>query len=483
VAESAGGGVIYSLDVYQRPVTTGGHMGNYADVAQRWQRTIAAVGGYRVGSFTLSEEDLTLAELDWFYDEYLGGQVKEQAYMQPTWEGLLYEFRYVKGGREYRRTLDPEWWHNRVKVAYTYPDTEDTEQGALTYNPAANSFQDAGQVFTDWQRLAGDATYQISVTNSDGTNAWAFLGAAFTTTNANDSVYVWTDVECATAGWNGEVTAKTPSTYAISGVATAGARQTTAWSGNTDSSGEYGEMEFLITLGGTAPELATALRDKELVECAWPRSRKLGGGSMGEGRVAPATLEVSCVGFWATLNWQYRETSRVATASALLTTLIGLTEFVTVGRIDTNNMRVKVACEPEPIRLGDAIEQIILAGDLSGNVWQGGVYDGRKFFYEAAPTTVEYYELEDGMLCDLARVPVLPPLMRPGFLLRDLSAPGGGEPTGTATAWDDPAVAYVDEVKFIAPNTLEYHLLEEEESTTALERMIERGGIMPGPHY
>ena len=41
----------------------------------------------------------------------------------------------------------------------------------------------------------------------------------------------------------------------------------------------------------------------------------------------------------------------------------------------------------------------------------------------------------------------------------------------------------MDEVKFVAPSTLEYHRLEEEESTTALERMIERGGIMPGPHY
>jgi len=472
----------YSLDLYQRPIATGGHLGNYADVAREWQRSIRAIGGYFQGSFTLSEEDLTLAELDWFYDEYFGGQLKEQAFMMPTWEGLLYEFRYVKGGREYRRTLDPERWHNRVKVYYTFPDSVDTNQGALTYNPAANSFQDAAQNFDDWDVAAGDATHQVSVTNSDGTNGWGFLGTAFTTTNPSDSVYVFEDLERATAGWNGDVTGKTPSSYTISAVAGTGARQVVDCRENADASAEYGHMEYVATLGGTAPELATALQAKELVEFAWPRSWKMGGGSASVEERGPATLEVSCVGFWATLNWRYRETSRIATAASLLSTLVTASEFVTAGRIDTNDLRVKVDCDPAPIRLGDALEEIVLAGDRSGNIWQGGVYDSRLFYYEAAPTTVEYYELEDGSLVDLAMNPVIPALVRPGFLLRDLSAPSGTQPTGTSSVWDDPTVAYVDEVTFVAPDTLEYHLMEEEESVTALRRMIERGEVLPVPH-
>jgi len=390
-----------------------------------------------------------------------------------TWQGLLYEFRLIKGGREYRRSLDPKWFRNKIKVVYSYPGTEDSEQGNLVYDPGGNdAFQDDGQDFSEWQTVAGDAAYTIAVENSDGTKAWGFLGAAFTTANANDSIYVWTDVECTAAGWNGETSGKTASSYAVSGVSQAPARQSTGWSENTDTSDEYGEMNYITTLGGATPEAAVALRDGDLQTYAWPRSRKLGGTGSKKG---PAVLEVSVVGYWATLNRRYRETSRMATATDLITTLVGASEFVTAGRIETNEMRVKVDCDPVPKRLGDAIEDVILQGDLDGNFWQGGVYADREFVYEQAPTSVQYYELGGGALVDLAGAPVVPSMLEAGFLLLDEDAPTGGQPPGTSNVWDDPRVAYVDEVRFKAPDDLEYHLLGDPPGVTTLVRQIQGG--------
>jgi len=470
---------VYDLELLQRLTQSSSGQefpgDDFRALAQGWKRSTAAVRGYKVGSFALTEEDLTIAELKDFYANKLACRIREKTGGITSWEGMLYEFRLVNAGREYRRTLDPKWFHNKLQVVYSYPGTEDTDQGNLAYDPGGNdAFQDDGQDFSEWETAAGDAAYTIAVENSDGTKAWGFLGAAFTTANANDSIYVWTDVECTTAGWNGETSGKTASSYAVSGVSQAPARQSTGWSENTDTSDEYGEMNYITTLGGATPEAAESLRDRDLAAYGWPRSRKMGGGRSQE-KKDPAVLEVSVVGYWATLNWRYRETSRMATATDLITTLVGASEFVTAGRIETNEMRVKVDCDPIPKRLGDAIEDVILQGDLSGNLWQGGVYAGRKFVYEQAPTTVSYYERADGVLVDKARVPVIPSLMEAGFLLRDESAPGGGQPPGTSSAWDDTRVAYVDEVRFVAPDLLEYHLAGDEPGVTTLVRQIQRG--------
>jgi hypothetical protein len=468
---------MYSLAILPRLTQSTSDWLAYTDdltvLARGWERTILAIKGYGWGSFKLGQEDLTLPELkDVFYGNLLGNRLVETTLGIDSWEGLLYEFRLVIAGREYRRTLTPEWWHNKMKVVYSYPTAEDNQIGNLTYNPVANSFQDDGQDFSEWETLAGDATYSISVTNSDGTTAWGFLGASFTTTNANDSVYVYTDVELTDAGWNGEVSGKTPSTYEVSSTELAGERQDTGWSENTDASAEYGVMEYMLTLGGAAPEAAEALRDRELTAFAWPRSRKMGGGATSS-REDLAALEVSVAGYWETLNWTYRATSRIATASDLVTTVVGESEFVTAGRIETNEMRVKADCEPVPKRRGDLIEDIIKQGDLDGNIWQGGVYAGQKLVYEAAPTAVRYLERGDGVLTNLGRTEVVPSLMEAGFLLLDESAPSGGQPPGTSGVWDDPRVGYVDEVRFVAPDTLEYQLMDEEESVTAFTRKIQ----------
>lgn len=474
--------MIYDLNLFSRLTrsTTGiAYPGDFTALARNWERSSAAIGGYLLGSFELTQEDLTLRELKALYGTTLGCRLEEVTFGMVSWEGLLYEFRFVDQGREHRRTLDPEWFHNYVNVFYSYPAADDSEQGNLTYNPGGNdAFQDDGQDFSEWETLAGDAAFSISVTNSDETVAWGFLAGAFTTTNANDSIYVYTDEGLTSAGWNGDYSGKTPSSYEVSSVALKGGRLNTGWASNEDSKDEYGRAEYIMTLGGTAPEAATSMRDRELAEFAWPRSRKVGGGSRDPedtGRPEPAVLEVSVAGYWVTLNWRYQRTRLMRPASDLITYLLGQSEFVTAGRIETNSMRTKVDTDPIPVRRGDAIQDVILDGDLENHIWQGGVYAGRTFVYEQAPTTVEFYERADGVLVDKARVPVVPTLMKPGVLLMDETAPTGGQPAGTSNVWDDPRVGYVQEVRFTAPNGLEYRIMDEEESQTALQRKIERG--------
>ena len=93
--------------------------------------------------------------------------------------------------------------------------TYDLNQSTLTRN--ATTFVDIGQDFSDWETAAPDtAVYAIRVTNTDGSVEWAFCGDASTTTNADDTIAVYSDKGLTAAGWNG--TSGTPSYYKIENV-------------------------------------------------------------------------------------------------------------------------------------------------------------------------------------------------------------------------------------------------------------------------
>jgi hypothetical protein len=286
----------------------------------------------------------------------LGFKIIEYTFGIISYEGIIWQIDLVRNGINYRRTLNPKYWHNRVKVKYSSPN---------------------------------------SVPSSTG------------------------------------------------------------WDENTDSSGIYGEMEYVYSISETTQAGAQALQDRALTEYAWPISRMVGAIDV----VGPSPylsgdgLYITTAGFWATMNWQYRETSETAGASTLLSTLIGETEFVTAGRLDTNSLSVRVGADPIPQRIGDLCTQIIAEGDASGNLWKGGVYANQEFIYEEVPTTVDYI-LQNGTLYRMGGVIELPSLVNPGFYIRDVNAPAGYQPPGTSNIWDDPQVSYCNEVEFICPDIL-----------------------------
>lgn len=469
---------MHSLLLSQRPTLGEAYVGDITHIARGWRRSSRAVGGYWTGSFGIDASQMGRSQMSDFYERYLGCIVREYCAGLLSWEGYICEMRLVMDGFEHMRSLLPEHWHNKVAVFYSAMSSVDSQQGNLSYDPGSplDSFQDDAQDFSDWQTTSGSAAYRIVVvqTGADDKDQWGFLGATFTTTNTNDSIYVYEDEELTDEGWasSGRTT---PSTYTIEPVEGAGTPQSTSWSTNADSIAEYGQMEYLETLGSLPPETAEVLRDRHLTQFAWPRSQLVGGGTLGERRLEDR-LVVAVAGFFHTLNWRYRSTSRIANGSDLITTLVGESEFVTAGRIEANGISAKADCDPVPQRLGDLCEDVINVGDLEGNIWQGGVYGDRKFRYEQAPTSVDYH-LRGPYLTDKAGVRILAPLVEPGFLVRISGAMLAGQPPGTSSLWDDPQVAYVDEVEFMAPDQLRLKLFGEVGSIITLMEQIRIIGV------
>lgn len=317
-----------------------------------WRRVTVALGGYHMGKLAITRPSMN--SLTYFFNDWLGRTLQETCFGITSYEGIIWQIDLIKNGVNYRRSLNPTAWRNRVKVKYTDANQESQE---------------------------------------------------------------------------------------------------TAWAENTTSSGIYGEMENIISLGDASSSGATALRDREINEYSWPNTRIVGSRNVSSERAEASNdgLYITTVGFFSTLNWQYREAASTAGASSLISTLIGLSEFVTDGRIETNSLSVTIG--EQPSRLWDLIESIISQGDSSGNLWKGGVFNDAKFIYEPVPEEATY-EINRGRLLAASGRNAILPLVKPGFYARDINAPFGNQPPGTSNIIDDPKIAYCNQIEFIYPNSL-----------------------------
>jgi hypothetical protein len=371
-----------TLHLYDRPAEGTAYRLGLHGLFEGWKRKSRAIGGYHTGKFAIKNRGML--ELTDFYNTWIGMKIVENTFGITSYEGIVWQLDLIKNGVNYRRTLNPKYWHNRVKVFYT---------------------------------------------DSDGT------------------------------------------------------QQIANWSENTDSSGIYGVMEYVYSIGDSSANGGTAERDSKLTAHAWPKSRNVGGVEVG--RVKPQLsrdgLYVTTAGFSSTMNWQYYESTSSAAVSTLLGTLIGGTEFVTTGRIETNSDTGYASGDPIPQRIGDLVNKIAGAGDTSGNLWKGGVYANQEYVYEQLPTTVDYV-LQNGALLNVANMPVELPLVNPGFYVRDTNAPRGGQPPGTSNIWDDPQVTYCDEVEFIWPDKLKLKFPGEVQAVVAFHPDV-AGGTHDKPRY
>ena len=222
---------------------------------------------------------------------------------------------------------------------------------------------------------------------------------------------------------------------------------------NTDSSGIFGECQYIDNIDSTYDETAAeAIRDRRLKENAYPRSRPSGGlASKASSSTQGTSLHVICAGYWSSMNRRYQTTDvAAANASTQISTLVGNSEWVTAGMIRTNALQVPIRAAGNYPRLWDAVEAVIDMGDGSGNRWAGGVYEGRKFNYNAAATTVTHL-YRDGRLLDRAGLVILPSLVKPDIVVDIGGAPGAVDPPG-GNNWDRSDRAYIEEVEFTAPD-------------------------------
>jgi hypothetical protein len=465
----------YDLQLFDRPAQGYTFHGNITHLVPDWMHTSKALGGYYSASGTVT--GLPPAEMKEAFQTWIGKRITERTFGLVSWAGYIHQLDLVTGGVNYRISLDEKWFHNKVRTIYRQPHAEDDQQGSVSYTTESgnDTLTDDGQDFSDWETTSGDALYKVEVLNSDGSRAWGFLGAKV----SNTEIYVYTDVELSEHGWSGEYDGKTPSTYDIiacpeSGADIAGSAET-SWATNEDSVDQFYTREHIVTASEMPDWKAEDLRDIHLSEFAWPRSRMVGGVTIEAQRVDDTedSLSMIVLGFWNTLGWTHCTTNITGTATSIIERAVSNSDFLTEGRIDQNDQPNKFNCNSIPMTWGEIVESVIESGDLDENIWQGGVYAGRKMRFEQAPTTVEYY-LRGGQLVDKGGVPVIPSLLEPGFLLRNADAPTGYQPPGTSNVWDDPQVAYVDAVTFEAPNRLRLQFYGEEESVIALEQDIMR---------
>lgn len=196
---------------------------------------------------------------------------------------------------------------------------------------------------------------------------------------------------------------------------------------------------------------AAAKSQKEVNERAWPRSLPPDDFEVGPVEREDG-LSILFAGYAWTLNWRHIITGGTDTASNHVSAVIGESEFVSAGVIQSNSLSYQVE-ETDPVRAWDMVEEIILAGDGSGNRWTGGVYAGRVFDYGPASVALDYH-YRGGQLLAVHGGAIEPWFAAPGLARLDDAPVGPGEITGNIT--DDPRNIYIEEVEFIAPDRLEF---------------------------
>ena len=263
-----------------------------------------------------------------------------------------------------------------------------------------------------------------------------------------------------------------------------GEEMKTAWAQDAASVAQYGECEYIVTLGTASTETANRFLARHIAEYAWPRTRMAGATQATPSRAPnqPDSLEVFAAGFWSTLNWRYADDivpdGEEHFCAAEVQLLVSRAQFVTAGRIEDvePTRRVWVRFEPEPPqRLGDLVLLVAGHGDYAGNTWQAGVYADQQLIYEQAPDTARYV-WRQGQLCTLAGQPACLDLLRPGFLLLNADAPALGLPAGVVAERDDPRVAYVDSILYSTPGAVRLGVQETGGAAEMILEQVATGG-------
>jgi len=208
--------------VFTSDLTTPVFLEEFTDIVEDINFVWALHGGLQSMEIELSCNSLRAYI---FYRRYLGKRIVIDDHIgdRPVGDGFLTDATINRNGAT---LIVSGFWFRHSDEMYAFDDT-DWEYGLapigsyVRYNPTGRSIVDYGegdpsQDFSDWETAVAPAIYYIEVLNTDGTYCWGFMGAAFTTYDANDSVYVYTDYGLTTPGWNETaVTGKVIESYAV----------------------------------------------------------------------------------------------------------------------------------------------------------------------------------------------------------------------------------------------------------------------------
>ncbi len=518
---------MHSLGLYGQPNSSTGFLTDLTHLAPDWSRSIASVGGYKLGSFSVDPSRLSRGDLIDAYNTWLGCEVREECYGQRSWEGLVSELRLTIDGASYFRSLAPEWWHNYVSLWYT-SDAGKTLKLAALQN--ADSIAQYGRM--EWLEVmsGGGAVSAVmrqaaELREKGWPRSWPGGELAFPAQDAPDGLEVTAAGFWATLNYRMYSTSVTAQAATLVGTLRAasewvldGRREANEMLVYIDCSTpqRLGDLiEGIISQGG--PDLVERLGNGGFetaggggadVFADWAETAGTGtivqtnvagrfrSGSFacqltaGAGSntkvdqtitVTPGQTYVLCIwtrgdganagryGVYDVTNAAYitAVTSTGVTGAAFARVYVTFTAPATC-----NSVMLELWCPPGGGGKWCCFDDISIQQSV---LWQGGVYANRELIYEPAPLSYTYL-LQGGRLTDLGNNEVTPWLMQPGVLLYNADAPSGGVPAGSASLWDDPRVAYVEEVEAATSetgDTLTLRLYGQEEDIALLEARAE----------
>lgn len=198
----------------------------------------------------------------------------------------------------------------------------------------------------------------------------------------------------------------------------------TDWATNAQSIARYGRRELIVDAGDVPPAEAALFRDLRLQKAAWPRTGKPK--FSGSGKKDVTSLDVQCVGYWATGFFKYLTVStngdvagRSATLEAILSTDC---DWLRAGKITSNTGNTKLKTERD-LRAGEAIAQIVDEGS-EANLWRFLVGNGRLCVYEPVAATPAYYRRDGKYFSSVGgRLEADAMQLQPGVWVRDVDYP------------------------------------------------------------
>lgn len=483
-----------SLQLADPLLAGNGPLGDYTTVlAPTWRRSIARHGGFKIGSCTLTGEQLTRAELDEWFRFGLLREIRETGGGAETWRGCAAKLEYVRGNDTFVR--DVSMMANAVRSIYTRIGDNvlangSAESGAWTvYNGATVTqsrewvshgtysckivvadTQIRGATVQDGISVTAGVQYLIRITLHALGGSWRF--AANRSDNGHSLAHYSTHgvtgdhvVEITipeTNTYTGTVSliitseASAGTIYGDAGVFQSGpVRAETGWYLDQPSVRVHGRKEDILLRGGKSMADANAEAQGELLARAWPNPQPPRSGS-----TVPSTsgdsLQITFAGYYATLNWLYATLAGTRSCSNWVKALSAAqAAYVIPSAIETNDTDYYVD-DRAPLRIGDILRDIVDAGETGGAKWGIGVYAGRRLIYGRVAPELSYYR-RGGRLYSSSGAEIEPWLAQPGWALWEDMPLGPGTLTGSAQ--HDPRWVYLEEVE-LTPGGLEFSLDE-----------------------
>ena len=453
-----------------------------------WRRSIADPGGFKAG--TAQHTGSSRDRLDFFFNR-LGYDVQEFSAGKLTWQGLVTEMTLTTAYGVWRRSLFSLF--NWTKVIYaSIGDNVLTNGGGesgvwLGYNAPTTLEQS-----TAWHTqgtysihiVAGAASrgawiqqgitilaltpydmrlsvkiisgrWLLSVVRSDNGESLAEteladVGEAVMQCSINDSSeYAGTiHIRIETVDATGEI-------YADAGVFQRGPiRAESNIIENPVSQSEWGRIEAILLRAAMTVEAANSEALSYNRAHAFPRT-ELPDSIEVAAREAlldetqqDSTLDITVAGYFATLNFRYCHVTGTADASAHVTSLATPADYVDSGQISLNTLPYQIE-DRAPMPVGDELIRIAQAGDVSGNQWSIGVWEGRLLHYRPVPRELNY-SMRGGVILNLAGGKVDPWNVKPGWIRLD-EAPIRA-PFASDDVTDDPRWQYAIEVEYDSGN-------------------------------